>query len=368
MPAAPTTAPMVAMPAPRRLIRLSPAAGISLVAAAVGAVLAVRVFDAAHRPLSWFAAAIVAAVLLDPVVDRLAVHIRRVPAVLLSFLVAGGAILGVAYLVFDDLDRAVARLQEIAPGAAERIEERDDRVGQIAQDLHLVDRVEDAVRGLEDRVGSGGEVIRSTALTAPAYLVGAILTVFLMSYGPKIGTSALNQLPAGRRSRAGEVLTRAAQRARSAALLIVGDCLAVGIIAWLTAIVLDLPAPAAIGVVAGLVTVLPHLGIVLGSLPLLLLTLGLNSGGQAAIVGLGVIGLQVVDSLYVRPRINHQVRLGLLAPWVVVVLAHDIYGVGAAAYGLAFALFGLAVLDELAADDRPSDGDTPGALTAPAPA
>ena len=38
-----------------------------------------RVFVAAHRPLSWAVAAVAAAVLLDPIVDRLAVHIRRVP-------------------------------------------------------------------------------------------------------------------------------------------------------------------------------------------------------------------------------------------------------------------------------------------------
>jgi predicted PurR-regulated permease PerM len=351
----------------RRTIRLSPAAGVSLVAAAVLGWLAVRTFVAAHRPLSWAAAAVVAAVLLDPVVDRLAVHIKRVPAVLLCFLVAGGAVLGVAYLVFDDLDRAVGRLQEAAPGAAERIEARDDQVGDFARDLDLVTRVNDAVKGLEDRVGTGGDVIKSTALTAPTYLVGAILTVFLMSYGPTIGGAALEQLPANRRKRVGDVLVRSARRARSAALLTLADCFVVGVLVSLVALLLDLPAPAAVGLVAGLVTVLPHLGIVLGSMPLILLTLGMNSGVQAALVAVGVVALQAFDSIVVRRRINRLVRLGLLAPWIVALLAHAVYGVGAAAYGLAFAAFGLALLDELAADDAPSDGDAPGVLTAPAP-
>jgi predicted PurR-regulated permease PerM len=346
----------------RRTIRLSPAAGVSLVAAVVLTWLLVRTFVAAHRPLSWAAAALVAAVLLDPVVDRLATRIKRVPAVLLCFVVAGGAVLGVAYLVFDDLDRAVGRLQEAAPGAAERIEARDDQVGQFAQDLHLTDRVDDAMAGLQHRVGSGGEVIRSTALTAPTYLVGAILTVFLMSYGPTIGAAALEQLPERRRRKVGDTLVAAARRARSAALLTLADCFVVGVLVWLVALLLDLPAPAAVGLVAGLVTVLPHLGIVLGSLPLILLTLGMNSGAQAVVVAVGVVALQAFDSIVVRRRINELVRLGLLAPWVVVLLAHAVYGVGAAAYGLAFAAFGLAVLDELAKDDAPSDGDTPGAL------
>lgn len=346
----------------RRVARLTPTAGISIVVALVLGVLAVRVFDAAHRPLSWAAAAVVVAVVLDPIVDRLAVHIKRVPAVLLCFVVAGAGVLGVAYVVFDDLDQAMGRLETAAPQAAERIEERDDRVGQISRDLHLGERIDDAVLALRGRVGSGGEVIRSTALSAPAYLVGAILTVFLMSYGPRIGASALEQLPEERRGRSNAVLTRAANRARSAAILTVADALVVGALVSVVAALLDLPAPAALGVLAALFAVLPHLGIVLGSIPLLLLALGLESGVAAAAIGIGAVALQAFDTIVVRKRIDRTVHLGLLTPWVVVLLANDVYGVGAAAYGLAFALFGLAVLDELSIDDAPSDGDTPGAL------
>lgn len=358
MPDEPRTSPR------RQVARLTPAGGIAIVASLVLGLVALDVFAAAHRPLSWAAAAVVVAVFLDPIVDRLALRIKRFPAVLLCFLIAGAVVVGTAYVVFDDLDQAMNRLQEVAPEAADRIEARDDRVGQLSRDLRLGDRIDDAVEGLRGRVGTGDEVIKSTALTAPAYLVGAILTVFLMSYGPRIGGAALEQLPERRRRGVDATLTRAANRARTAAIFTLADALVVGAIVSLVAALLDLPAPAALGVLAALFAVLPYLGIILGSVPLLLLALGLESGLSAALIGIGAIGLQALDALFIRRRINRSVHLGLLAPWVVVLLANDVYGVGAAAYGLAYALFGLAVLDELAADDHPSDGDTPGALAA----
>jgi predicted PurR-regulated permease PerM len=337
---------------------------VLIVTALVLGMLAIAVFRAAHRPISWLAAAVVVAVVLDPVIDRLERHIRRFPAVLLCFLVAGAAVVGLAYLTFDDLDRAIERVEQAAPEAAARIEERDDQIGQLARDLGLTQRVEDAVADLNERVGSGDQVVKSTALLAPTYLIGAILTVFLMSYGPRIGTAAIEQLPEDRRGRVADVLTRSTRRARSALLLTTADAVVVGLLAWLVAFLLDLPAPAVLAVLAGVLAVLPHLGIVLGSVPIVLLSLGFESFGVAALVALGAIVLQVLDSALVRRRVDRHVQAGLLTPWVVVLLAYDVYGVGAAVYGLAYAFMALAVLDQLARNDAPSDGDSPGALAA----
>jgi len=345
---------LVAAPERTVRVRLSTWSGVLVVVMVVGGILAVRIFVAAHRPLSWAAAALVGAVVLDPIVDVLARRIRRVPAVLLCFAVVGTAVLGIAYLVFDDIDSAIDRLQVAAPDAASEIEARDDRLGQLSRDLDLSGRVDDAVAALEERFGSGGgeQVIRSTALTAPAYVVGAVLTVFLMSYGPRLGQAALEQLPAHRRRDAAIVLPRAARRARHAGLLTVADAIVVGILAGLAAGLLDLPAPAALGLLAGTVAVLPHLGILLGSAPILLLALGLESGVAAAVLLVGAVGLQAADSFLVRPRLDRQVRIGLLAPVVVFVLAHAVYGVGAAVFGYAYTVFGLAVLDEASGRDR----------------
>ena len=91
----------------RRSYRLTGTAALTIVGTIVGLVVLKQVFVAAHRPISWAAAAVAAAVLIDPIVDRLAVHIRRVPAVLLTFLAIGVVGVGITYLVFDEVEQAV---------------------------------------------------------------------------------------------------------------------------------------------------------------------------------------------------------------------------------------------------------------------
>ncbi len=333
----------------RRLVRLTGAAALVIVGTIVGLVVARRVFIAAHRPLSWAAACVVAAVLLDPVVDRLAVHIRRVPAVLLSFLVLGAAAIGTTYLVFDEVERALDRLQDAAPDAAAAIEDRDDRVGELARDFQLGDRVESSVDALDERVTAGEDVLRTTAGTAPTYLVCAILTVFLMTYGPRMAKGALDQDPnEARRQRIADVVGPSVRRARSVIVLTVGQSVLVGIAVAGVAFALDLPAPSAVGFAAGVLSLFPHVGLTIGTIPLLLLALGFRSLPTALVLLAVVLVLQVGDSLFVRPLVAERtVEIGLVVPWVVALVGYSVYGIGGAAYGAAYAVFGLAVLDRL---------------------
>jgi predicted PurR-regulated permease PerM len=61
-----------------------------------------------------------------------------------------------------------------------------------------------------------------------------------------------------------------------------------------------------------------------------------------------VLACQLGDSFWLRRRIaRRSVPIGLLVPWVVALLGYEMYGVGGVAYGLALAVFFLAVLDEL---------------------
>ena len=155
---------------------------------------------AAHRPLGWAVAATVAAVLLDPVVDHLARHIRRGPAVVLTFLVIGAVGLRHAPTWWPTrCSSALDRLETAAPEAAASIVERPDRLGEVARDADLVARVDAFVEVLQGRVTGGEDVLRTAAGTAPTYFVSAILTIFVMTYGPRIAQAAVDQDPDERR-------------------------------------------------------------------------------------------------------------------------------------------------------------------------
>jgi predicted PurR-regulated permease PerM len=341
-------------PTEHRVVRITARSAVVGVLVLVAGIVAQRIFVAAHRPLSWAVAAIVVAVLIDPIVNLLDRQIPRLAAVVGALLVVGGVAFAVTYVAFDNLADGLDRLGRAAEDAAERLEARDDSVGDLARDIDATRRVDLFVDTLDERVTGGDEVLLSTAGTAPTYLVGGILTLFLMSYGPRFAQSAVNQLPLSRqREVVTDVVTTALNRSRRAVFLMVGEGLVVGLLVTGIAYLLDLPSSAAIGFAAGLLAMLPHVGIVLGNVPLILLLLALRSDISAIVAAVVVIACQLADSYVVRRRISlYSVHVGLLVPWVVVLVGYAVYGVGGAAFALVFAVFGLAVLDELAARRR----------------
>jgi len=342
-------------------VRITARSAVAGVGVVVLAVVAQRVFVAAHRPLSWAVAAVVVAVLIDPAVDVLDRRIPRLAAVIVTLVVFAGAVFGVVYLAFDDLADGVDRFGVAAQDAAERLEDRDDNVGQLARDVDASRRIELFVEALEERTTGGDEVLASTAGTAPTYFLGGILTLFIMSYGPRIAQSAVDQLRSPRQRReVTTVVNRALTRARRAILWTIAEALVVGVVAGGVASLLDVPAAAALGLLAGVFAILPHVGIVLGNLPLILLLLALRSDLAAIVATVLVLGCQAVDSYVVRRRIaRRSVNVGLLVPWVVALVGYAVYGVGGAGYGLAFAVFGLAALDEMASRSGSDDGSSP---------
>jgi predicted PurR-regulated permease PerM len=307
-----------------------------------------RIFVAAHRPLSWAAAAAVAAVLLDPIVGVIGRRISRPFAVLLVLLVVGGAAFGVVYRAIDEINNGLDRMGEAAQEAAADLEQRDGNVGDLSRDVEARRRVDDFVEALEDRATGGDEVLRSTAGTAPTYLIGAILTIFLLSYGPRLAGSALEQVRGPvRRERTRRIVLGALVRARRAVLFTLGEGVVAGVAVGLVAAALGIPAPAALGLSAGVLTILPHVGLVLGCLPFLLLMLSQYSDSATFAALLVVFFVQMVDSTHVRPALaDRSVHVGLLVPWAVALVGYAVYGIGGAAYGMAFAVFGLALIDE----------------------
>jgi predicted PurR-regulated permease PerM len=332
-----------------RVVRVSTRSAVIGVVVFVLAVVAERVFVSAHQPLSWAAASIVVAVLIDPVVDVLDRHIPRLAAVLIALTVVAVGLWAVIYFATDDLADGVDRLSEAAQEAADELEARDDSIGDAARDIDASRRVSLFVDALDERVTGGDEVLASTAGTVPTYFLGGILTLFFMSYGPRLARSAADQVPdPRRRAELVDVVSRALQRSRRAVLLTLAEGLLVGVVVGVAAGLADLPAPAALGLTAGVMALFPHVGLVLGTLPLILLVLALRSDVAAVVTVVLVLLAQLGDSYWLRRQVaTRSVHVGLLVPWIVALVGYAVYGIGGAVYGAALAVFVLAVLDEL---------------------
>jgi AI-2 transport protein TqsA len=330
---------------------------------AVGVVLAVLVlqsaFVAGQRVLGWAAACTVTAVFVAPLVSYLGRWIPRLAAVLLTFVAIAFAAGALVFGTFDNLDREVRSLQRAAPDATERLETRDDEIGSAMRDLELSSRVENFLEELDQRVGSGSDALAENALTVPVFFVNAILTIFLLIYGPGIIQGALSLITDDeRRTRTTAVLTAATLRARRTLAAMLGQGVLVGLAVGLVAAALSLPAPVVLGLVAGVAATLPDVGILLGVLPTVALTAGLESGRVAVAILAAALVLQAMEALHVRHWVDRWgVEVGPSVVWIVALLGYTLHGIGMAFFGVAFAVFALAVIDQVPRG-RPENEET----------
>jgi len=320
-----------------------------MVTALICAVIVIRnVFSQAHQVIGWATAASVIALLLTPVVQGMDRIMPRALAIILTFVMVAALGAAVTWLYSSSLLDQVEQIQESGPSIAEEIENREDRVGEIAREVGLVDQVTELTDRLDERTGSGSDVIRTAAMSVPPYFVSMILTIFLLLFGPRMIQGGLDQLSADRRNRYEPALNEAARRTQAYVWASIAQGVVSGAFIWIAASMLDLPAAGLLALFGAVAALLPYLGIVVGWLPVLILGIGVASGLEVAMVAVVAVVLQVVEVLWWRPRVDHRtLHVGPAVPVVVAILGYGIYGLGGALYGCVLAVLALAVADQL---------------------
>ncbi len=214
-----------------------------------------------------------------------------------------------------------------------------------AADVGVVHRVESLVNELDSTVREAavGRVIG----TVPTYVVTGILMLFLLAYGGRYVNGAIGLFEdPSRQDALHDVVGQAATRGRTYMLFTLAHGAANGVVFGLVCWLLGMQAPLSLGVAVGVFTVFPLVGVIVGSVPALLLAFGSQSWPVGAAVLTVVIVLQVIEAALVRPYVDPRtVRLGPTIPIVVALVAYDLYGVGGAVYAIALAILGLAALD-----------------------
>jgi predicted PurR-regulated permease PerM len=318
----------------------------SVVAVVVAVFVAYRLrnaFVAAHQVLGWVVACAIVALLIDPLVDRLQ---RRLPRWLAVVVVVTGllAAFGVVLAgVVRELSRSLDELERAVPRAATELEQRYDW----AADVGVAQRVDSLIDGLD--AGIRHEAVGRAIGTVPTYVVTGILMLFLLAYGRRYvdGAIGLFDDPA-RRESLHAVVGQAGYRGRTYMLCALGNGALNGIVFGVVCQRLSLPAPLSLGVAVGVFSVFPLVGVIVGSVPALLLAFGSQSWWVGAIVVIVAVALQLVEAVVVRPSVDRRtVRLGPTTPIVVALVAFDLYGVGGAVYAIALAILGLAALDAI---------------------
>ncbi len=323
-----------------------------LFGAIVAAILLRNLFVAGRRPIGWAVAAAVMAAAIEPAVSRLSRHMKRglaLVCVLVPLLAAAGFVGRGVYL---DLDRSTVRLQRALPEAAERIE-ASSRFGDPARELNLVDRAQDAAERLDK---PSSEVADKAAGSGSSWLVCTILTIFALAWGPRFSAGALRQVrERERRERLSRVFGRAFSRSQAYVEAALVQSVVVGGLAWCLLRVFEVPAPTPLAVLIGVMSLVPVVGIFVGSLPAVMVTAGLESFGRAALLLAIIFVLQVVQAVLFRSITRRTLYIGPAAVVIFFLLGYDVYGVGGAVFGTAIGVFALSLLDSFAHDAGPRD-------------
>jgi predicted PurR-regulated permease PerM len=349
----------------RRSVRVDVSVGsVVLFLLAIGlAFEAAYVVSSARRILSWVVACAVVAALIELAVQWLTRYVRRWVGICLVLLFIASAASALIFGIFHDLDQEVNRLQAIAPVAAHDIES-SKRFGKVATELHFEQRVHEAVERL--RAPSSGLAGRAVS-SFGTYLVCAVLTILFLSWGPKVTRGALNQLDDERRHNVERIGEFAFQRARQYVTLALLQSIVAGFLGFLACLWADLPAAIPLAMTFAVAALIPAFGIVLGSLPIILLAGGLTSATNTTILVAFFICLQIGSNLTVQPQIERAADL-YVGPAVIAVgflAGFELYGIGGAMYAAALFVLGTAVIDgageilrsEVSETDRRIRGD-----------
>lgn len=334
---------------PGTVLRVTPAAAVAIVAAVVAGLALQRGFVLAHRTIGWAIACGVVALLLDPVVHWLSRRLPRPVAIIVSVLAFTGLAVLVVARIVRELTSSARALQAAAPQAAARFEERSS----FARDLKLADTIGSFTQQLSRDLNEG-TVARVRA--APTYLVTGVLMLFLLVHGRRYVTGALSLITdAMRRERMRRIVAVGVRRGRNRLLLVVLQMSVVTLAAMALFAAVGLRARFVLAFVLGVASVMPVVGVVFAGVPAVVMAYGFEGTGAAVAVGAFVVVVEVVDTLWWRPRCDRRtVEVGLFLPLMATLVGYELYRIGGAVYGYALVVIGLAVV---AAADVDGDAD-----------
>jgi predicted PurR-regulated permease PerM len=226
----------------------------------------------------------------------------------------------------------------------------------------LSQHVRDFVSQLPRRVQGGDTtaVIRTAATRGVSFLVGLVLTLFMVSYGPRLVAAGLRQIDDDERR---HELERALRRAyRRTWLALSGRLLratGVGVVAYGAARLGELPGARVLGLFCAAWSIIPSFGIIVGALPIIVFAGGFRGSWSAIGMVVFFFGLQVFDAVLNRLIPNpDRLLIGPLVPLVAAMLGFETNGIGGALVAIALALFAVALLEERSDRNRhPGDLD-----------
>jgi predicted PurR-regulated permease PerM len=185
-----------------------------------------------------------------------------------------------------------------------------------------------------------------------AFLATGVLSLFFLTHGPRLVRSATEQIrdPA-RRLVVVEIGGVAYERTWRYAMGRVLMAAASGLLGYLLAAMADVPGAAVLGLWCALWDLVPLLGFVIGSVPIVVLA-SVQEGERGVAVALAVIAYQCFEAFVLQRRVERtSIHLGPFLTVLGALLGLELYGLGGALLAVAL-LAGLVAVAEVMEERR----------------
>jgi predicted PurR-regulated permease PerM len=257
----------------RVIVVVRPRAILLVIGLALLALAFLVMLDAAAEVVQRVLVAGVLACLLRPLTLRLS---RRLPLGVAAVLTVGVVLIGFSLLTAVELRDLVSetnRLKEAVPARIEELRidlEPEHPVRRFIEENRVEARMREWLGQLPARVVLGTDNPAEGASRVTGALLVTILTMFTITRGPQSVRGGLGLIRQPRPRRALERIVVAAYRGgKGYTVRTLGLALASGMVAGMAAEALDVPAPSVLGLWAGLWSLIPVLGLVIGYLPVI---------------------------------------------------------------------------------------------------
>jgi predicted PurR-regulated permease PerM len=327
---------------------------LSLVALTV---LVLEIAQHAQRVVAWVLVAGALAVLVYPAVNFGARWMPRGVVVLLLVILGLSAISVVSYRIVNDVTQATDRIQLAAPRRAAELEKNSE----FLREVHLQRRVQNLVDDIPQRLagGSAREALESAATRGVAFVAGLILTIFFVLYGPALFAGGLGQVrDPERRALIERVLVSGSRRGLDYARIRLLEAVIGGLLAYVIARAAGVPGPAALGVWAGLWTLLPVAGVFVGALPIVVFA-GASSVTRAVVVALAFVVIGIAEYVLNGYVERETVEVGSFLVVLGAFGGLELYGLTGALLGVLGIVVLVALVDEYARDEESVESVSP---------
>ena len=336
----------------------------------VTVVFTVAVLAAARSVLNILILVLIAAVLavgLDPFVRMLErLGMRRGFAVALIFMVAVGFLALFAALVVPPLVREISGLSNDIPDYVQRLQTRQDWLGDLARKYDLATKLKDAAAQIPKKVSeSFGTILGITGQVASAVfnlLTIAILTIYFLLSLPRARRVTAALFSPEKRLQGERLVEESVGKIGG---YVSGNLLTSGIagVASLVAlVVLGVPFAVALAMWVAIADLIPAVGATLGAIPAVIVAMFSSVLDGVAVLGFFVV-YQQVENYYIVPKVmKNAVDLSPAAVIVSTLIGGSLAGFAGALLALPVAATIKVIIndvwmrDRLAALDAPAGG------------